>query len=39
MNVDREDIFERRMAKFRQAIQQYQQKEVAVIDQKARDEQ
>jgi hypothetical protein len=39
MHIDREDIFERRMAKFRQAIKQYQQQEVGLIEQKARDEQ
>lgn len=39
MNYDNEEILRRRLQKFKQAIRKYQEQEVAIIQQKSRDEQ
>ena len=39
MNLDYEEKFVRRVEKFKQAIQRYQEKEVSLIESKSREEQ
>jgi hypothetical protein len=39
INYDNEEKFQRRLEKFKQAITKYQEKEVALIQQKSKDEQ